>query len=277
MRWRGSRSNDRGSIVKAGFLAAGIAAAGVTLAAQQAPAPSASATDDRTQHIRVMEGVLMQAVRHGAELLGRRMQAMDPNLVLLTGSARARGFMLDGYGVFFDVEIPGVQQSVAWSMRMMQRDRDLDRAFRSLQAYVRAAQDQQLKAQLEQDLQRIQLLAPATSQQAAQGTQADAKTGGIAAANVAEAAAAPDPNEEYTNAVKDKLIDAMLEYSGPMKLSPDEWLTVAARDSEGPVVPGQLYDAMTIVLRVKGSDLAAYHAKQISYADARKRVEVREF
>jgi hypothetical protein len=201
------------------------------------------------------------------------MQTIDPNLVLLTGSARARGFVLDGYGVFFDVEIPGVQQSVAWSVRTLQRDKDLDRAFRSLQAYIRSVQDQQAKAQLEQDLQRIQLLAPMAAQGAA---QADTRTGGVAAANVNEPVPA-DPNEEYTNAVKDALISAMLEYSGPMNLQADEWLTIAARDSEGPVIPGQLYDAMTIILRVKGSDLAAYKTGQISKEEARKRVDVREF
>ena len=257
--------------MKAGFLATAVTAAGVALTAQQAP-PSSNTAQARAQHIRVMEGVLMQAVREGAKELGHRMQAVDPNLVLLTGSARARGFVLDGYGVFFDVEIPGVQQSVAWSMRTLQRDRDLDRAFRSLHAYVRSLQDQQAKAQLEQDLKRIQLLAPLT----AQAQQAETPTGGVQAASVAEAAPA-DPNEEYTRAVKDALVDAMLDYSGPMNLQPDEWLTIAARDSEGPVVPGQLYEAMTIVLRVKGSDLAAYVSKQISRDDARKRVEVREF
>jgi hypothetical protein len=259
--------------VKAGYLAAALAAAGVTVAAQQPPPPAAAPAGDRTRHIRVMEGVLMQAVREGAAQLGRRMQAIDPNMVLLTGSARARGFVLDGYGVFFDVEIPGVQQSVAWSMRALQRDQDLDRAFRSLQTYVRSVQDQQMKAQLEQDLRRIQLLAPPPPQGAA---QADARTGGVAAANVSEPVSA-DPNEEYTTAVKDALVNAMLEYSGPMNLQPEEWLTIAARDSEGPTIPGQVYDAMTIVLRVKGSDLVAFRTGQISREEARKRVDVREF
>jgi hypothetical protein len=259
--------------VKTGFLAAVVAAAGVTLTAQQAPAPATPSIGDRTTHIRKMEGVLMQAVREGAVQLGRRMQAIDPNLVLLTGSARARGFVLEGYGVFFDVEIPGVQQSVAWSMRTLQRDKDLDRAFRSLQAYVRSMPDQQAKMQLEQDLQRIQLLAPMAAQSPG---PADARTGGVAAANVNEPIPA-DPNEEYTNAVKDSLVSAMLDYSGPMNLQADEWLTIAARDSEGPSIPGQLYDAMTIVLRVKGSDLAAYRTGQISREEARKRVDVREF
>ena len=40
-------------------------------------------------------------------------------LVLLAGAARARGFRLDGYGVFFDVEVPALRRSVAWSFRVL--------------------------------------------------------------------------------------------------------------------------------------------------------------
>jgi hypothetical protein len=255
--------------VKAGVLATVMIAAGVAPAAQQVPPPADAQA--RTQHVRVMEGVLMQAVRHGAEQLGRRMQAIDPNLVLLTGSARARGFVLDGYGVFFDVEIPGVQQSVAWSVRTLQRDRDLDSAFRSLQTAVQSLQDERTRTQLEKDLRRIQLLAPLAPQM-----QAQPPGGGVAAATV-DTTAPADPSEEYTTAVKESLINAMLDYSRPMSLQADEWLTIAARDSEGPVVPGQLYEATTIVLRVKGADLVAFHSGQITRDEARKRVDVREF
>jgi hypothetical protein len=69
----------------------------------------------------------------------------------------------------------------------------------------------------------------------------------------------------------------MLNYSGPMNLAPDEWLTIAARDSEGPLMPGAVDDASTIVLRVKGSDIAEFLAKKITPEEARKRVEVKEF
>ena len=41
-----------------------------------------------------------------------------------------------------------------------------------------------------------------------------------------------DPHTSYTEAVKNALIDAMLDYSLPMNLDAEEWLTVAARDSE---------------------------------------------
>jgi len=64
-----------------------------------------------------------------------------------------------------------------------------------------------------------------------------------------------DPNELYTDSVKNALIDAMLRYSSFLKIGENEWLTVAASDSDGPQIPGQLDDASRIVIRVKGSDL----------------------
>ena len=62
----------------------------------------------------------------------------------------------------------------------------------------------------------------------------------------------------------------MLDHSLQMNLGPEEWLTVAARASEGPMSPAGLSDLITIVLRVKGSDLSVYHA------DKTKREEIRQ-
>ena len=69
----------------------------------------------------------------------------------------------------------------------------------------------------------------------------------------------------------------MLEYGGVMALETDEWLTVAARDAEGPLSPAENYDPATLIIRVKGSDLAAFQAKTLTLEEARKRVEVRQF
>ena len=69
----------------------------------------------------------------------------------------------------------------------------------------------------------------------------------------------------------------MLDHSLPMNLGPEEWLTVAARDSEGPLTPDEIYDASTILIRVKGSDLATYAADRTKRSDVRSRVEVKEF
>ena len=87
-----------------------------------------------------------------------------------------------------------------------------------------------------------------------------------------------DPNEAYTRAVKEALIDAMIESSGPMNLGPDEWLTVAARDNvpKDPLVPGDVTELNTVIFKAKGSDLAAFRAGTIDLAQARARVEIRE-
>ena len=51
---------------------------------------------------------------------------------------RARGFILDGHGVFFDVEIPDMNQSLVWSVMMVQRDRQMGDAIGSLQTALKA-------------------------------------------------------------------------------------------------------------------------------------------
>jgi hypothetical protein len=83
----------------------------------------------------------------------------------------------------------------------------------------------------------------------------------------------------YEQEVVTALVDAMLEHGWTVGVGGDEWLTVAARDNEhrDRLSPGDSYDLMTIVLRVKGSDLAAFRADRLTRDEARKRVEVREF
>jgi hypothetical protein len=83
----------------------------------------------------------------------------------------------------------------------------------------------------------------------------------------------------FTNAVANALIDAMLENSGSLIIAPDEWLTVAARDNAqgNRLVSSDPSDVMTIVLRVKGSDIAEFQARRLTFEEVRKRVEVRAF
>lgn len=266
--------------MKAGaVLAAAVVMGGAQLSASgggQLPRPdgqlkSHSDAGGRRDHIHMMEGVLTAAVRNGAEQLSRRIQAVDPGIVLLSGSLRARGFVLDGYGVFFDVEIPGVRPSVAWSIQtLQQRNRQVDSAVAALRRYVDSVPDPASKAQLDSALRRVEL-------QVSPSPMVGQPTPGTVTAADAKEVDPADPSEQYTEVVKSALIEAMLDYSEGMKLQADEWLTIAARDSEGPMMPGVLEDAATIVLRVRGSDLAAYRMKQITKDEARKKVEVREF
>jgi hypothetical protein len=250
----------------------------------------------RRYQIKVMEGVLQGAVRHGADVLSAELRPINPNLVLLTGLARARGTILDGYGVFFDVEIPALRESVAWSIRTMALEPD-PLVFRSLEQLKREAAaipDTTARASLQQQIAELEsrmgvnALGASGPESTSQNSSArrvsnqQRSEGFVAAptADVARARPAPqlqDPNEMYTRAVKDALIDAMLDHSGPMDISSDEWLTVAARDADGPLGAGEPYDAMTLVLRIKGGDLADFRAGRITRDQARERVDVREF
>ena len=59
-----------------------------------------------------MERLLEGAVEHGATVIRDRLQPIMPADMLLTENARARGFRLDGYGVFFDVEVPSLESTL---------------------------------------------------------------------------------------------------------------------------------------------------------------------
>jgi hypothetical protein len=225
----------------------------------------------RRQQIQMMEGVLTQAVRNGATALGQRIA--EPGSVFVTGTARARGFVLDGYGVFFDVDVPAMRQSFVWSA-MVLKQRKLE-----LQQLIAQTPDGPTRQQMIAEMRRLDPTFRADGQQAGPSNVSQAAApGSVSAQTVAEAAAVDsgDPSVQYTDAVKSALIDAMLDYTG-LNLGPDEWLTVAARDSEGPMMPNVLEDKSSIILRVRGRDLIAYQARQITREEARKRVEVKEF
>ena len=246
--------------------------------------PATAAPGDRRDDIKTLEAVLTLAVKSGADKLALQMRASEPGSLFVIDTGRTRGFDLQGYGVFFDVDVPMMKQSVLWSTRTLSQ--------------------QDTRAQLENYIatqppgpQRDFAIARAAADAAARyaaGLPAGGADPGrrlapirrtIRAADVDAASRPPppppalagDPNELYTEAVKSSLIDAMLKYSVGLKLGAEEWLTVAARDAQGPPTPGQPDDASTIVIRIKGSDLAAFHANKLTREEVLKRVEVKEY
>ena len=68
----------------------------------------------------------------------------------------------------------------------------------------------------------------------------------------------------------------MLTYSIGLDLKGDEWLTIVARDGDEPST-GAVYESITVVIRVRGNDLADFHAKRLSRDEVIKRVRVRGF
>ena len=257
--------------MKNGILLAVVVSLAVPALAQAQGQGRSREEQRRRNQIRIMEGVLVQAVRLGAEEVSTEMERFEPaGVTVLSGVPRARGFVLDGYGVFFDVEIPDMNQSVIWSMMNVQRDRQVGNALDSLRNAIQSIPDGPNRQQAQGALEQVtKTVGPAMPPRGPQGQPAPAP-GQIAAAT----ATMPDPNVLYSEAVKGALIDVMLDHSLQMSLGPDEWLTVAARASEGPMPPAGLSDLITIILRVRGSDLAVYQADPTKRDEIRQRVKV---
>jgi hypothetical protein len=280
----------------------GVGIAG-SASAQTAAAPRQNTEADQIrarQRIFIMEGVLEHAVQVGVDNLRRRLRAIVPDDALLQGGApQVRGFRLDGYGVFFDVEVPALRQSLAWSIRTINETGNaLARDFAAMRAFMRAIPDPRVQAEFDRTLRRVQQQvspapqAPALASAAPAG-QVSAQTVGsqaitpqsggapepdIPAAAEIDPALVNDPSDAYTEEVKAAVIDAMIENSGSLVLGDNEWLTVAARDN-APTAPFISGDpaVVTLVLRIQGSDLSAFRAGQLTLEQVRSRVQIGEF
>lgn len=257
----------------------GAAAAG--LAAVMALGAGAPADAQTTKYqIRVMEGVLESAVQHGAQSLNSQMRMLSPDLVFFSGPARARGYRIEGYGVFFSVDVPALRRSVAWSFRQLQQDNvELGRAVQQLRRYVQSQRDARARTELEQALRLVELQVGPTGEPGGAARPASVETEEAAERVVVETppSVVDAPDVAYTNEVKRALVDAMLDYGTTLGLSADEWLTIAARDNEDTMVPGDMAETVTITLRVRGSDLAEFRAERLTRDQVRQRVDVREF
>ena len=273
-----------------GWIAAGVLAlgAGPTTAQEVASVGAVHPEQMRVRfQIAAMEGVLETAVQLGAKRLSQQVQAVSPDMLFIAGAARAKGFLLDGYGVFFDVDVPAMRRSIAWSFRALERtDRNLEMAAQTIRRHLGTMDDPGARREMEEALQRIvRTMGP--QQQAGQGRPgamtASAPGGAVRPQEQGdeqpmEPMVLDDPGLAYTNEVKAALIEAMLEYGGAsIPVAEQEWLTVAARDNESRLATGDRYDVSTIVLRVRGADLAAFRAGRLTKEEAVAKVEVREY
>lgn len=247
-----------------------------------------------------MEVLLTEALQKGAQDLARQLKVSEPNSAFVTGTGRARGFILDGHGIFFDVDVPGMRQSVIWSAQMLELEQQRQSILRFLNG---SAPDDPRRKMAEASLRLIERQMGAGAGEIiitnpTQNTQMAPpnRVVGAVAEPVSEGAAmarglAPldsvagiqriqqlqDPNELYTDSVKNALIEAMLKYSGFLKVRENEWLTVAASDSDGPQTPGQVEETSRILISIRGIDLAAFQSGKLTREEVLKKVEVREF
>lgn len=205
----------------------------------------------RRFQFQLMEGVLENAVRQGATEVAVRAEMTVPMGPLFMGPAKAKGFPLDGFGVVFHVEIPVILES-----RVM------------LSQMVPPAPP----AQGPTIVSNRGAAAPPTTR----------ATGVVPEDPMARSPIVPDPfladpNAFYRNAVRDKLVDVILDYSRSLNVADGEWLSVAARSAEGPGPNSLQDDSRTLILRIKGEDLALFHTGRINREEAKKRVIESQF
>jgi hypothetical protein len=268
--------------------------------AAQTVARSQREQRDQRYQIGVMEGILEEAVEHGAKVTRDRLKAiLPPAEMLLSDHARARGFRLEGYGVFFDVIVPTLDGTLPWSFRLLdQNNLGLQSALNELRTFVEKTSD----ADLAQALKRIELQVTAlVPDPAATGAGSPAvvapqsSSGGAVTASataplpsVAPPAQNPspadqilsDPQGAYRTEIVSALMDAMLEHSRSLSLGASDWFVVAAkRDDDRPLaLVGPIdTDAQTVQIRVRGADLSAFLGGQLTREEARARMEVRVF
>jgi hypothetical protein len=193
------------------------------------PVESTPAQIQARQQIAALEGTLENAVRMGALMLNKRLQATNTeNLVILAGLTRARGFRLDDYGVVFDVEFQSMRRSMVWTIQELERN---------------------------------------------------ASSGGGRAITATNAEPAVRPREIYQTEITNALISAIVDHKGALGIGGNEWLTVAARESvfDRRVVPGDSDTAMTIILRIKGSDLQGLREGTLTREEGLKRLVVKHY
>jgi hypothetical protein len=232
-------------------LAVAMAMAAPAVAGTQTPIRPSAEQQRRLEKISIMEGTLTASVSVAAQRVAKDVKSINPTAMLFTGDARAKGFMLEGHGVFFYVVVPTLDLNVMISV---------DQLERSMQ--------QRAEQQQRGDAQQVNNVSPdATAAEPAQGAR-------TAAESLARMAG---EGQKYRATVRLALIDAMLDNSKNLELQPDEWLTIAARGNEDTLSANEILNLTTTVLRVKGSDLVDFLAGKLTKEEARLKVEVREF
>lgn len=272
-------------LTRAAALAAGALMLAGPAAAQPPPAAAEAAGDAAVRaQIQALERGLASAVSRGASAVEGQLPAGVPGLVLFAGPIQVRGFLLEDYGVFFDVEYPVLRRSIVWSMQRLDPfELSLDLTVQMLRRRFPGAD--------------LPVAGPGGGR--AGGGRAGAgfsdapsapleRVGGPAARPPGDprhapgvprggAPAAPgrvvvDPLRVYRQALQISLTDALVLGGAALgaMLPQDERVTVAARD-----VTGQ--GGRDGRLRIEVRDLVAFGEGRISLEEVRGRVETSGF
>jgi hypothetical protein len=254
----------------------GVFALGLTLAPAAFAQTPQRPVDGRQTHyqIGVMERVLESAVEHGVANLRERLQAVFPDApaqLLILDNPRVRGFRLDTYGVFFDVEVPSLNGTLTWTLRT------LDQGTPTTVSGSARVPASTVKPTLPNP-KRAAGVTPAASDRPVTATALAPRVGQNSTSTdtgpVADDRILDNPNEEYRTEVVQALADALIDYSAPLAIGDNEWLTIAARGiQDRPRLGPPDNDVQTVMIRIRGSDLSAFRARQMSREDVMNRIE----
>lgn len=248
-------------------------------AAQRGVPGRPSLEQERSQlQVANMERVLESVVE---TTHGRQLESMMPEMFTFEGVSRARGFRLEGYGVFFDVDLPPVPRSVEWTLKVLDTGAILTPDVQSLKRQVASIQDAQLRRQFDTIIQRMEakLVSGTTLASGSSGGSDSAPPGNVPVSTRGVRGDEPlprrmDPVQVYLTQLRTEIAYAMVDYGGTIQVGADDWLTVAAREMQARLVPGAPTET-TLTFRIKGGDLAAFQARQISREEAVRRVEIK--
>jgi hypothetical protein len=261
-------------------LCAAVGCGALVFAQGTAPVPPAIAQLQARQEVFVMEGILDGAVGYASQAVARKVAQGPVQEMLLAGVTRTRGFRLDGYGIFFDVEFPVVREAVS---RMMWNVQSTPEAAQAISTAL-----QSLSHDLDAMAQEGDPRARQELQQRMKAFETQIKPYLVTAGNRGDrvtvtgtpvSAYVDDVQDAYAQEIRRSLTEAILDHAAPLNVGADEWLTVAARASQGRMlVPGDSTAlGGTLVLRIKGHDLSALREGRLSKDEARKRVEVKQY
>jgi len=275
----------KGTVVALGAGVALVVGAGAARAQEAAPlrpvvrpaAESPRQLEQMRYQIGTMERVLENAVEHGASMWRNRLQAIAPVEASLVENARVRGYRLENYGLFFDVDVPSLETTLFAALQTLdQNGLNLANALKQVKSYIQSQAANDLD--LQQAVRRLELQLPAAVTAASDQSTARRVAAPSGAADQTADVGDPiltNPAEAFRAEVIQAVIDAMLDHSGPLGIGPDEWLAVGLRRNEVRPRTGLEVNAQTYIARVRGSDLAAFRAGQLSREEAVKRVQVR--
>jgi hypothetical protein len=215
----------------------------VPVSAQQQVPPDPNQAAIKFQ-VKNFESTLRMAVTRGGQEVATHARQIVPGVELTwLSEVGVSGWWTSDFGYTFDVVIPDIGPSQAWLFRSIQQQPASPPPVKPVAGTAGSP--------------------PRTS-----AATADAIPDRVIASSIVPF----DPNKEFSDKVRQALIDALVDYTGALQFKPGQQLQISA--GPGPeMVPNPLGpDSRKLILTVKGEDLIAYRQGRLKRDELLARV-----